>query len=145
MSHAEFLRAAWPGADEDCLSFVRNLWAFGAAQDWTLPLDARVANAVQLVPIKDADVRAIVALTARLTFAPASMESSHHRVFKSAGLSERTIHDAINVVGLFAFMNRFADGNGVTLDQAKHEFAVELFGADALEAHLAWGRSKIEP
>ena len=138
MAHAEFLRSAWPGADEDFLQFVRNLWAIGSNQNWTLPLDDRVSHAIHILPFQDEPLKAIMGLAVRLTLAPASIEASHHWPLKNAGLSERAIHDVINIVSLFAFMNRFADGNGVTIDKARYTFAIELLGVEALDAHLDW-------
>jgi alkylhydroperoxidase family enzyme len=58
---------------------------------------------------------------------------------RAAGLGDRAIHDVVQVVCCFAYMNRLADGLGVTLLPHQYDLARELFGAEALEAHLRWG------
>ena len=49
------------------------------------------------------------------------------------GLDERAIHDVVLITALFAFMNRLADGTGVTIQDNRRAFAIELFGHDAVK------------
>ncbi|MEE2787074.1 MAG: hypothetical protein VX589_07015 [Myxococcota bacterium] len=84
-----------------------------------------------------------MALTTRLALAPASMTLSRLTNLAGLGLTERAIHDVINIASLFALMNRFADGNGVTIDAKRQPFATKLLGAQALTSHLEWGQGRI--
>ena len=68
---------------------------------------------------------------------------AHHLVpLRAVGMDDRQIHDVVHVVACFSYMNRLADGTGVTLTETGHAQAVALFGAEALEAHLAWSRER---
>ena len=136
MSHAEFLRNAWPGADDDCLRFVRQLWRYGSNQDHNRPIEERILDVADLLPKGNEQERAIMRLTARLAIAPASMTAARVNTLCQTGLDDGMIHDAINVASLFAFMNRFADGNGVKIDHERQAFAIELFGESALEPSM---------
>ncbi len=83
--------------------------------------------------------RAIAVLAGRLTLAPNRMTASHLTQARAAGLDERAAYDVVTVTACFAFMNRLADGTGVTLLPERHDLATELFGASALAHHLRWG------
>ncbi len=84
--------------------------------------------------------RAVVAFVLRLTWVPGLCTAADHEPLRAVGLDDRAIHDVVMVVACFSFMNRLADGTGVTLLPARHDLAVTLFGEDALAEHLAWGK-----
>ncbi len=52
----------------------------------------------------------------KLTRAPAEMDQGDVETLRGAGFDDRAIHDIVLVVGYFAFVNRVADGLGVTLE-----------------------------
>ena len=88
--------------------------------------------------VRDGD-GAIVRYSARLSLSPASMSAREAEAMRSAGFSDREIHDAAMVGACFAFLNRVAVGTGVTLLPVQQAKARALFGDAAVEAHLAWG------
>ncbi len=83
--------------------------------------------------------RAIARFAVAHTLAPGQTTAADLQPLRAAGLDDRAIHDLVQVVCCFAYMNRLADGLGVTLLPHQHELARELLGAGALEAHLRWG------
>ena len=95
-------------------------------------------NSTVVLPLSAAD-RAIICLAGTLTVSPGDIEAEHLILLKQAGLSEAEIHAVVLVAACFAFMNRLADGTGVTLQADRYELARELFGENALQAHLVWG------
>lgn len=93
----------------------------------------------ELPGLDDAD-RAMMRFVARLTLSSRSMRKAHTQRLRDAGFDETGVHDIVGVASNFAFMNRLADGLGVTLTEPRYDLARELFGSDSLEAHLAWSR-----
>lgn len=87
--------------------------------------------------------RAILRFVARLTLAPRSMRAREVEGLRVAGLSEREIHDVVQVCACFSFMNRLADGTGVTLTREREAQARELFGDAAWERHLGWSEGRL--
>ena len=83
--------------------------------------------------------RAMLVYTARLTLAPRAMKAEDLGAMRAAGLSDAEILDVNQVICCFSYMNRLADGTGVTLSAERADWAVQLYGQDALEAHFAWG------
>lgn len=69
------------------------------------PLDAAV---------DDAD-RALIRLAHKLTLTPGAMVEADLEPLRAAGLDERAVHDAVQVIALFNYFNRMADGLGVRL------------------------------
>jgi len=142
VSHAEFLRPRWEGDDAQFIAFVRTSHEVGREVS-AMPQAAGLERAIALIPelhgLDDTD-RAMLRFTARLTLAPRSMRKEHTGQLRDAGFDETGIHDIVGVTSNFAFMNRLADGLGVTLTEPRYEFARELFGEDALQAHLAWSK-----
>lgn len=61
---------------------------------------------------------ALVQLARRLTRDPASFREEHLAPLREAGLDERAIHDAVQVVAYFNYINRMAQGLGVDLEPA---------------------------
>ena len=61
----------------------------------------------------DAATGALLAFAERLTGRPAEITSSHIDDLRQAGFSDRAIHDAVQVISYFNYINRVADGLGV--------------------------------
>jgi alkylhydroperoxidase family enzyme len=104
-----------------------------------------VAARIHAVAGLSQEAQVVLSYVVRLTLAPATMRAEHLVPLRTHGLSDREVHDTVQVVACFAFMNRLADGTGVTLMMAeRHALATELFGREILEQHLAWGRSEAD-
>ena len=71
-------------------------------------------------PLADAD-RSMLDFATKLTVTPQDMNSADVEKLRSAGFDDRAIHDMVLVIGYFAFVNRVADGLGVTLEGAPDE------------------------
>ena len=52
----------------------------------------------------------------RLTRSPAEVEPSDIEALRSAGFSDRDVLDIAEVTAYFAYVNRIADGLGVTVE-----------------------------
>lgn len=63
-------------------------------------------------PLSQAD-RALCDFAAKLTHAPSAMSPSDLDELRAAGLDDRAIHDATQVVSYFNYINRVADALGV--------------------------------
>lgn len=137
MSHAGYLRDHWTGPETEWLGFVRAMHAFGAFVDSRPGPEGRAALD-RLALSLDPDDQAIVRYAIRLTLWPRSVRAEHLEPLRHLG--ERLIHDVAHVVCCFSYMNRLADGTGVGLLPPRYALAVELFGQDALDAHLAWAQ-----
>lgn len=99
--------------------------------------------ALQVAP-SFADDRAVLGITVRLTLGPRTMRAEHLAPLRAAGLTDREIHDVVQVVCCFSYMNRLADGLGVTADPAagSWDFARRLMGEERVQAHLAWAAER---
>jgi hypothetical protein len=146
VSHAEFLRDHWEDDDATAktVAITRAMVeagrraAEGPMAEGLAALDEsveRLEGAGMLAP-GDAP---LLRWVGRLTLAPGGCTRSDLQQVREAGLSDRELHDVVHVAANFAYMNRLADGLGVTLLEHKHAFAVELLGEEALAEHLAWG------
>ena len=62
----------------------------------------------------DAD-EAIMNFTARLTLLSGEVTVDDVNALRAVGFDDRAVHDIVMVVACFAFMNRLADGTGVTV------------------------------
>ena len=125
-------------------ALVRSLVAAARSADGRVPEEA-VNVVVESISTQSGlcdRERAIVAFVLRLTWTPGLCTSADHIPLRAVGLDDRAIHDVVQVVACFSFMNRLADGTGVTLLPARYDLATTLFGADALEEHLAWGGAR---
>ena len=60
--------------------------------------------------------RALCSFAEKLTYAPASMRSDDLATLRATGLDDRAIHEAIQVISYFNYINRVADGLGVDLE-----------------------------
>lgn len=82
---------------------------------------------IETAPI-DGKIKALLRYAGKLTQEPAKMVQADADAVFSAGWSEQALHDAINVVCMFNFMNRIVLGHGGTegnisphfQDSAKH-------------------------
>lgn len=52
----------------------------------------------------------------KLTLEPASMRAEDVERLRAVGFDDPTIHDVVQVVSLFAYYNRIADGLGIDLE-----------------------------
>lgn len=57
--------------------------------------------------------RALVEFAKKLTLEPHSMNPDDLDSLRRQGLDDRAIHDAVQVISLFNYYNRLADGMGV--------------------------------
>ncbi len=64
----------------------------------------------------DARLRAILAFAEKLTLAPAAMEAADILPLREAGLEDRAILEVVEVTAYFNFVNRLADGLGVSVE-----------------------------
>lgn len=61
--------------------------------------------------------RALCDHAAKLTRTPADMTAADVQRLRDAGLSDRAINDATQVIAFFNYINRVADGLGVDLER----------------------------
>ena len=61
--------------------------------------------------------KALVCYALKLTLSPSIVDRGDIEALRRAGLSDRAIHDACQVVAYFAFVNRVAEGLGVELER----------------------------
>jgi uncharacterized peroxidase-related enzyme len=64
--------------------------------------------------------KALAKFASRLTLAPAEADESHLEELRSAGLREREIFEAVQVVGVFNYTNRVNSALGVKLNREAH-------------------------
>jgi rubrerythrin len=60
--------------------------------------------------------RALCVYGEKLALRPGEMKEDDVRALRAAGLDDRAIHDADQVVAYFSYINRVADGLGVDLE-----------------------------
>ncbi len=127
---------------------MRGLQALGEEADGVAPreltpvLRERLTALTVGAPAGDAELLFFVAL---LTLRPRGMTEAHLAPLRAAGFDDVALQDINNAACCFSYMNRLADGLGVVLEQRKFAVAEELFGADALAAHLSWGAAASAP
>ncbi len=63
-------------------------------------------------PLSDVDA-ALCAFAEKLTLTPSQMEESDIERLRAAGLDDRAIHDATQIIGYFNYIDRVADALGV--------------------------------
>ena len=81
----------------------RERWLAALAADW---------RGAQLSPPD----RALCALAEKLTRTPAAMVRADVEQLREVGLDDRAIHDAVQVVAYFNYINRVADALDVELE-----------------------------
>jgi alkylhydroperoxidase family enzyme len=59
----------------------------------------------------------MLAYAERLTRAPSSVSEDQIHELRATGWSDRAIHDMAQVIAYYNYVNRVADGLGVTLEQ----------------------------
>jgi alkylhydroperoxidase family enzyme len=119
---------------------VRWLWHDGAEAAGLAPAAAatRLCDALDRIKGLTRVKREILCYVIWLTLSPRSMTAEHLMPLRAAGLSDDQIHDVVQVVCCVSYMNRLADGLGVSLLADREGLAIELFGEPALAAHRAW-------
>jgi len=60
--------------------------------------------------------RAMLGFAAKLTRTPGQMQGADVEALRAQGFDDRSIHDIVVVAAYYAFVNRVADGLGVTLE-----------------------------
>ncbi len=78
-------------------------WLRAVAQDW------------QQARLSPADI-ALCAYAERLTRTPGEMRESDVQELRACGFSDREIHDAVQVIAFFNYINRIADAIHVDLE-----------------------------
>ncbi len=61
-------------------------------------------------------LRAILTFAEKLTLAPRQVREEDHEPLRAAGLEDRGILEVVEVTAYFNFVNRLADGLGVSLE-----------------------------
>ncbi|MEE2757983.1 MAG: hypothetical protein VYA30_15100 [Myxococcota bacterium] len=85
---------------------------------------------------------AILNYVEQLTRRPETVKRGHVDALTRHGLGDEAVTDIVLVTSCFAFMNRLADGLGVTLEASRYEFAETVFGSESLAKHLEWGAQR---
>lgn len=86
--------------------------------------DADLANAVKrrgAPAVSDATDRALAVFAEKLTREPWRMSAGDADSLRAVGLTDRAIHDAVQVIAYFNYINRVADGLGVDLEPGMPE------------------------
>lgn len=76
---------------------------------------AQIATDWRAAALSSAD-RALCAFAEKLTRAPATMSEADIQALRAHGFDDRAIHDAVQVIAYFNYINRVADGLGVDLE-----------------------------
>jgi len=119
------------------------MWNIGGKRSEVLP-HSLLQNAC--LDLKEFDLssqdKAMLGYVMELTISPTSMEKKHVDNVRKTGFSDREIHDIVMIVSCFSFMNRLADGTGVTCLPKQQPFATELLGAEAWSQHICWSHGE---
>jgi len=76
---------------------------------------ARVADDWRTAELRPVD-RALCAFAEKLTLTPGAMGAGDLELLRSHGLDDRAVHDAIQVIAYFNYINRVADAVHVDLE-----------------------------
>lgn len=79
-----------------------------------LGIDEATIAAVEAGSIADARMAPVLGFAAKLTRSPGAVAQGDVDTLRKAGWSDQAVEDVINVVALFAFLNRLVDGFGIT-------------------------------
>jgi len=129
----EELIAVWVSALNDCFFCLSSRLAANLRDG-----DRHALEQLAGLPGLEHGEAALLRFVAALSLAPESIAHADYEGLHAAGHSDAEILDAVLVAACFAFMNRLANGTGVTLDESKHAAAEQLLGRAALDRHLAW-------
>jgi uncharacterized peroxidase-related enzyme len=89
--------------ERDVDEATRESWLTRLARDW---------RTAELSPSE----RALCVYAEKLTLAPARMAAADLEPLRGAGLDDRAIHEAIQVIAYFNYINRVADAVNVDLE-----------------------------
>jgi len=79
-------------------------------------LDADDVAARGAAAAEDPRLAGLLAYAEKLTRTPGDMSAADVDALRALGYEDRAIHDAAQVAGYFAYINRVADGLGVDLE-----------------------------
>lgn len=105
---------------------------------------ARVHEALDTLPeaamaILEPNDLAILHFVAEAALAPRQMERARVTYLRGFGFSDDEIHDIVQVVCCFSYMNRLADSLGVGIyADDRLAWAERLLGAEAVREHVEW-------
>jgi uncharacterized peroxidase-related enzyme len=102
-AHADDLRAEVADDPEIFQSLEPVVWVETVARDWTA------------APLRAGD-RAMLGYAIKLTLTPAAMGEGDVEGLRAAGFGDSAIHDIVQIVGLFNYYNRIADGLGIAVE-----------------------------
>lgn len=142
MSHAGYLRDHWLEQEqsEQVIPVVRRVIALGdAANQMTTPELAAAIAQLPLPELQPSD-QALVRMSLQLAARPGTASREGVASLRAQGFSDELIHDAVHVVACFGYMNRLADGLGVSIEPHKQVLAEELYGQARTAEHLAWSQ-----
>ncbi|NOT29033.1 MAG: peroxidase [Planctomycetes bacterium] len=97
------MRGEFGGGERPEAGVEREAWLAALAEDW---------RGARLLP----EERELCAFAEKLTRTPAAMSAADVEVLRHSGLDDRAIHEAIQVVAYFNYINRVADAVHVDLE-----------------------------
>jgi len=143
VAHAGFLRDHHPGPEQEVITLIRGL-ADAGDEAAEMPMRAGLAHVIRRLDelLRQtpslAMHRELLAVVARLTLAPRLSTDAGLQALRDEGYSDRELHDLVHVVCCFSYMNRVADGLGVTAHPDDGGWAERLMGAERLATHRRW-------
>lgn len=152
VAHAGYLRQFWDVPAQTVTGLVRALREAGEAAA-ALGAEAGVACVQErLDELRQSEEWAasvsepdwvLLRFVTRVVLAPRSMQREHLQPLRAAGFVDPDIHDVVQVICCFSYMNRLSDALGVATE--REEEARELLGEAALQDHQRWAaRAGIE-
>ncbi len=103
LAHLNDLRVEVRGEDGDPSEAEREAWLTALARDW---------RTARLDPVE----QALCAYAEKLTRTPSDMSAADVEGLRRVGFDDRAIHEAIQVVAYFNYINRVADAVHVDLE-----------------------------
>lgn len=95
---------------------------------------------VKTAPVDD-KLKPILIYVAKLKDLPPRLTDADARAVYDAGWSERALFDAVQVAGLFNFMNRIIEGTGVTFDYAENPPSEEEIKMRRTRTYAEFGKT----
>lgn len=102
-AHADDLRAEVADDPEIVQGSEPLEWVEAMARDWTV------------VPLRERD-RVMLGYAIKLTLTPSAMTEGDIEGLRAVGFGDSEIHDIVQIVGLFNYYNRIADGLGIAVE-----------------------------